>query len=165
MSRENIRWSTFLARSILKPQNSMRSFRQGVQHRRREGPIGVRQRADRETGDRVGRAWGTRPGQIGWGRDVIAGATPSSDAVRPPSANSKGPPGVGPGLPFCIRPICGEFLHRFWIEAILRQRAGQWEAQSMVAFVRRLAIHYSIYRRYPLPRLPALKSAWRIARA
>jgi hypothetical protein len=29
----------------------------------------------------------------------------------------------------------------------------------MVAFVRRLAIRYGIYRRYPLPRIPALKSA------
>jgi hypothetical protein len=35
----------------------------------------------------------------------------------------------------------------------------------MIAFVRRLAIHYGIYRRYPLPRISALKSAWRIARA
>jgi hypothetical protein len=33
----------------------------------------------------------------------------------------------------------------------------------MVAFIRR-PMHYDIYRRYPLARLPALKNAWRIAR-
>jgi hypothetical protein len=35
----------------------------------------------------------------------------------------------------------------------------------MVAFVRRLAIHYGIYRHYPLPRISALNAAWRIVRA
>jgi len=35
----------------------------------------------------------------------------------------------------------------------------------MVTFVRRLALHYDIYRRYPLARVPALRNAWRIARA
>jgi hypothetical protein len=35
----------------------------------------------------------------------------------------------------------------------------------MVTFVRRFALHYDIYRRYPLARLPALKNAWRISRA
>jgi hypothetical protein len=34
----------------------------------------------------------------------------------------------------------------------------------MVAFVRRFALHYDIYRRYPLARLPSIKNAWRIAR-
>ena len=34
----------------------------------------------------------------------------------------------------------------------------------MIAFIRRLSIHYDIYRRYPLPRVPALKNAWRMAR-
>ncbi len=35
----------------------------------------------------------------------------------------------------------------------------------MRAFVRRLIMHYGIYRRYPLPRIPALRNAWRISRA
>jgi hypothetical protein len=34
----------------------------------------------------------------------------------------------------------------------------------MFAFIRRFSIHYNIYRGYPLPRIPALKNAWRIAR-
>lgn len=34
----------------------------------------------------------------------------------------------------------------------------------MIAFIRRFALHYGIYRRYPLARIPALKNAWRIAR-
>jgi len=34
----------------------------------------------------------------------------------------------------------------------------------MLNFVRRLLMHYGIYRRYPLSRLPALKNAWRMAR-
>jgi hypothetical protein len=36
---------------------------------------------------------------------------------------------------------------------------------GMVAFIGRLLIHHGIYRRYPLARVPALKNAWRIARA
>jgi hypothetical protein len=36
--------------------------------------------------------------------------------------------------------------------------------EIMIAFIRRLLIHYDIYRRYPLARVPALKNAWRIAR-
>jgi hypothetical protein len=35
----------------------------------------------------------------------------------------------------------------------------------MRAFIRRLIMHYGIYRRYPLARLPALRNAWRNARA
>ena len=35
----------------------------------------------------------------------------------------------------------------------------------MIVFFHRLWIHYGIYRRYPLPWFPALRSAWRIARA
>jgi hypothetical protein len=35
----------------------------------------------------------------------------------------------------------------------------------MRAFIRRFMLHYGIYRRYPLPPLPALRNAWRIARA
>jgi hypothetical protein len=35
----------------------------------------------------------------------------------------------------------------------------------MSAFVRRLSLHYGIYRRYPLRPFKALKNAWRIARA
>jgi hypothetical protein len=34
----------------------------------------------------------------------------------------------------------------------------------MIAFLRRLSIHYDIYRGYPLARIPALKNAWRISR-
>jgi hypothetical protein len=40
--------------------------------------------------------------------------------------------------------------------------AGQ---TTMIAFLRRLSMHYGIYRRYPLARLSALRNAWRIARA
>jgi hypothetical protein len=35
---------------------------------------------------------------------------------------------------------------------------------TMMTFLRRLAMHYGIYRRYPLAPLPALKNAWRISR-
>ncbi len=35
----------------------------------------------------------------------------------------------------------------------------------MHAFIRRFLMHYGIYRRYPLGRLPALRNAWRTARA
>ena len=35
----------------------------------------------------------------------------------------------------------------------------------MRAFTRRFLMHYGIYRRYPLGRLPALRNAWRTARA
>jgi hypothetical protein len=34
----------------------------------------------------------------------------------------------------------------------------------MIAFLRRLLMHYGIYRRYPLARFSALRNAWRIAR-
>jgi hypothetical protein len=34
----------------------------------------------------------------------------------------------------------------------------------MRAFIRRLIMHYGIYRRYPLAPLPALRNAWRVAR-
>jgi hypothetical protein len=34
---------------------------------------------------------------------------------------------------------------------------------KMNAFLRRLLMHYGIYRRYPLGRLPALRNAWRTA--
>jgi hypothetical protein len=33
-----------------------------------------------------------------------------------------------------------------------------------MAFIQRFFMHYSIYRRYPLTPLPAIKSAWRISR-
>jgi hypothetical protein len=36
--------------------------------------------------------------------------------------------------------------------------------KAMIAFIRRLLMHYGIYRRYPLARFPALRNAWRIAR-
>lgn len=34
----------------------------------------------------------------------------------------------------------------------------------MRAFVKRFMMHYGIYRRYPLSRIPAFKNAWRISR-
>jgi hypothetical protein len=34
----------------------------------------------------------------------------------------------------------------------------------MLGFFRRLLMHYGIYRRYPLRPIPALASAWKIAR-
>ena len=34
----------------------------------------------------------------------------------------------------------------------------------MIAFIHRLWMHYGIYRRYPLPRFPAMRNAWHIAR-
>jgi hypothetical protein len=36
---------------------------------------------------------------------------------------------------------------------------------SMRAFIRRFLLQYGIYRRYPLPRLSAMRNAWRNARA
>jgi hypothetical protein len=38
------------------------------------------------------------------------------------------------------------------------------ERMVMRDFVRRFLMHYGIYRRYPLGRVPALRNAWRIAR-
>jgi len=35
---------------------------------------------------------------------------------------------------------------------------------DMISFVRRFVMHYGIYRRYPLPPMPAIKNAWRISR-
>jgi hypothetical protein len=35
---------------------------------------------------------------------------------------------------------------------------------KMNAFLRRFLMHYEVYRRYPLGRLPALRNAWRTAR-
>jgi hypothetical protein len=40
----------------------------------------------------------------------------------------------------------------------------QISGMTMMTFLRRLAMHYGIYRRYPLAPLPALKNAWRISR-
>jgi hypothetical protein len=36
--------------------------------------------------------------------------------------------------------------------------------KKMSDFLRRFLMHYGIYRRYPLRRLPALRNAWRTAR-
>jgi hypothetical protein len=36
--------------------------------------------------------------------------------------------------------------------------------KKMNDFLRRFLMHYGIYRRYPLGRLPALRNAWRTAR-
>jgi len=48
------------------------------------------------------------------------------------------------------------------------QRVPQFAATprrtKMHAFVKRFLMHYGIYRRYPLGRLPALRNAWRTAR-
>ncbi len=41
----------------------------------------------------------------------------------------------------------------------------QLQGIPMPSFLRRLIFHYGIYRRYPLRPLPALRNAWRIARA
>jgi hypothetical protein len=40
-----------------------------------------------------------------------------------------------------------------------------FEDSPMRAFVRRFLMHYGIYRRYPLGRLPSLRNAWRNVRA
>jgi hypothetical protein len=34
---------------------------------------------------------------------------------------------------------------------------------KMLAFIKRFLMHYGIYRRYPLGRVPALRNAWRAA--
>ena len=44
-------------------------------------------------------------------------------------------------------------------------KSKQTVGRAMIAFFRRLLIHYGIYRRYPLARVPSLRNAWRIARA
>jgi len=36
---------------------------------------------------------------------------------------------------------------------------------TMIGFLRRLFLHYAIYRRYPLRPLPALTNAWKMARS
>lgn len=36
---------------------------------------------------------------------------------------------------------------------------------DMRLFLRRFMMHYGIYRRYPLRRLPAVRNAWRNARS
>jgi len=38
------------------------------------------------------------------------------------------------------------------------------EAMPILAFLKRVWLHYSIYRGYPLEPLPAAKNAWRVAR-
>jgi hypothetical protein len=43
--------------------------------------------------------------------------------------------------------------------------SGKKRVFAMRAFIRRLIMHYGIYRRYPLGRLPAFRNAWRNARA
>jgi len=47
-------------------------------------------------------------------------------------------------------------MHRRWEETI---------GKAMRAFIKRFLMHYGIYRRYPLGRLPAFRNAWRNARA
>jgi hypothetical protein len=44
-------------------------------------------------------------------------------------------------------------------------RSPAFGETEMQAFIRRFLMHYGIYRRYPLGRLPALRNAWRTARA
>ena len=41
---------------------------------------------------------------------------------------------------------------------------GNFTGRAMNTFIRRLLMHYGIYRRYPLAPIPALKNAWRISR-
>jgi hypothetical protein len=48
-------------------------------------------------------------------------------------------------------------------DALLVGNAAR-EKPPMRAFIRRFLMHYGIYRRYPLGRLPALRNAWRTAR-
>jgi hypothetical protein len=46
-----------------------------------------------------------------------------------------------------------------------RCRRDETKDNPMRAFIRRFLMHYGIYRRYPLGRLPSLRNAWRNARA
>jgi len=48
--------------------------------------------------------------------------------------------------------------------AIWANEFEQVQGKTMIAFLRRLSMHYGIYRRYPLARFSALRNAWRIAR-
>jgi hypothetical protein len=47
--------------------------------------------------------------------------------------------------------------------SVSRSLSAAWRTK-MNAFLRRFLMHYGIYRRYPLGRLPALRNAWRTAR-
>ena len=47
---------------------------------------------------------------------------------------------------------------------IVRNEYVHSAGKAMIAFLRRLLMHYGIYRRYPLARFSALRNAWRIAR-
>jgi hypothetical protein len=44
-----------------------------------------------------------------------------------------------------------------------RFRSVSATQRTKMLFLRRLLMHYGIYRRYPLGRLPALRNAWRTA--
>jgi hypothetical protein len=46
-----------------------------------------------------------------------------------------------------------------------RFRSVSATRRTKMLFLRRLLMHYGIYRRYPLGRLPALRNAWRTAQA
>ncbi len=50
------------------------------------------------------------------------------------------------------------------VSGIVRNKYVHSVGKAMIAFLRRLLMHYGIYRRYPLARLSALRNAWRIAR-
>jgi hypothetical protein len=55
-------------------------------------------------------------------------------------------------------------------ETVFAEMRCRWEETErwvlgMRAFIRRLIMHYGIYRRYPLGRLPSFRNAWRNARA
>ena len=60
-------------------------------------------------------------------------------------------------------------LERRILRNQVKTRAFIWSTppreMSMLNFLRRLIFHYGIYRRYPLRPLPALRNAWRNARA
>lgn len=60
---------------------------------------------------------------------------------------------------------CGTSLLHLGEIAPTLMTGGVNDRLDMISFIRRLMIHYNIYRRYPLPRVPALRNAWRIARA
>jgi hypothetical protein len=47
----------------------------------------------------------------------------------------------------------------------MHRRREETIGRAMRAFIKRLLMHYGIYRRYPLPRLSAFRNAWRNARA
>jgi hypothetical protein len=60
--------------------------------------------------------------------------------------------------------VCAGALKGRALEAIRTWMSTGRQGKTMIAFLRRLSMHYGIYRRYPLARFSALRNAWRIAR-